>query len=52
MCGAYAAKHIRRRQVMVTIVEVLDDHFLCRFQLKDDLWADVTAAFREREASQ
>ena len=52
MCGAYAAKHILRRQVMVTIMEKHDDYFLCRFQLKDDLWADVTADLREREASQ
>ena len=52
MCGAYAAKHIRRRQVMATIVEKHDDHFLCRFQLKDDLWAGITGEFREREASQ
>ena len=52
MCGAYSAKHIRRRLVMVTIIEKHDDHFLCRFQFKHDLWADVTAAFREREAAQ
>ena len=52
MCGAYAAKDIRRRQVMVTIVEKHDDYFLCRFQRKNDLWADVTADFRGREASQ
>ena len=51
MCGAYAAKHIRRRQVMVTVVEKNDDYFLCRFQFKDDLWADVTAESREHEAS-
>ena len=37
---------------MVTIVEKHDDHFLCRFQLKDDFWADITGKFREREASQ
>ncbi len=52
MCGAYAAKDIRRRMVMVTIVEEHDDYYLCRFQLKDDFWADITAEFREREASQ
>ena len=52
MCGAYAAKNIRRRTVMVTIVEEHDDYYLCRFQLKDDFWADITTEFREREASQ
>ena len=52
MCGAYAAKDIRRRTVMVTTVEEHDDYYLCRFQLKDDFWADITAEFREREASQ
>ena len=50
MSGAYSAKQIRRRLVVVTIVEKHNDHFLCRFQLKDDLWADATTAFREREA--
>lgn len=52
MCGAYATKHIRRRLVMVTIIEKHADYFLCRFQLKDDFWADITAQFREGEASQ
>ena len=52
MCGAYAAKNICRRTVMVTTVEEHDDYYLCRFQLKDDFWADITAEFREREASQ
>ena len=52
MCGAYSAKHIGRRLVVVTIIEKHDDHFLCRFQLKHDLWADVTAAFRHHEAAQ
>ena len=52
MCGAYSAKHIRHRLVVVTIIEKNGDHFLCRFQLKHDLWADITAAHREREAAQ
>ena len=52
MRGAYATKQIRRRQVVVTIVEKHDDYFLCRFQLKDDLWADISAESREREALQ
>ena len=52
MRGAYSEKHIRHRLVVVKILEEHDDYYLCRFQLKDDLWADATAAFREREAEQ
>ncbi len=52
MRGAFSEKHIRRRLVVVTILEKHDAYFLCQFQLKDDLWADVTAASREREAAQ
>ena len=52
MHGGYASKKIHRRDVMVTIAEKHADYFLCRFQLKDDFWARISADHRAREASQ
>lgn len=40
--GAYAAKSIHGREVMLIIVEKGADTFLCRLQLKDDLWSVIT----------
>jgi len=50
MCGGYAVKTIRGRQVMVMTVEEHDDYILSAFQLKGDFWARITTDAREREA--
>ena len=50
MRGAYASKIIAGREVMKTIVEEFDNYILCRFQLKDGFWSDITTEARERES--
>ena len=50
--GAYAEKTIAGRTVMLRNVENREDHFLCRLELKDDFWANITSDARQEEAEQ
>jgi len=50
LCGGYARKTIRGREVMMTVASKGKDFCLYCFEFKADRWADIAMAARCREA--
>ena len=47
--GAYAEKCIRGEWYVQRIVEKHPDHFICCFQRKIDLWAEIEEEYERRQ---